>query len=374
MKIAFILDTPAAYTSGIWFHRNEVPSKLLKSRGHAVTQVPLGKGNKHVLDWADVAIFGRTYPVQLAVEKMVLECKKAGKRVLYDMDDDFWQVAKDNPSVLVSNTFKDQYEFMIREADDLITPSKILAKKFKKLAKGKKVHICPNCAHPELYSERPREKREEVVIGYMGAASHWKDLQVITKALNELYRKYNFRFDIYGLTSEPLESAMYFMEKSVEMNYPPEKIENFKEALKFYEQIMTMKGRHYPFMPPELHPTVLARCDFDIGLAPLKDTEFNKGKSDIKFQEYVNTGSVCLASKVEPYTNSGVGYFAKDDWRDWYNKLEKLITNKDFREKLYKKQKAWMDKNRDPKKVAIRWELACQKHGGLKVLNQQIEE
>lgn len=373
MKIAFALDTPAAFQSGIWFHRNEVPGMLLQKRGHAVRQVPIGKRNNEILEWADVVIFGRTYPVQLTVEKLVLELKKAGKRMLYDMDDDFWQVAKHNPSNLVSNAFKDQYEFMVREVDGIITPSEVLAKKFKKLIKKKPVYLCPNCAIPDLYKDRPRAEREEVVIGYMGAASHWEDLQVITRALNELYRKHNFTFDIYGLTGEPLESAMYFMEKAVQANYPPEKVPNFKEALKFYSQILTMRGRHYPFMPPELHPTCLARCDFDIGLAPLTDTEFNRGKSDIKFQEYVNTGTVCLASNVAPYTNSGAGYFAKD-WKDWYKKLEKLITDKDFREKLYQKQKAWVDKHRSMERVGIQWEMACQRPGGLPVLNQQIDE
>ena len=374
MKIVMALDTPAAFQSGIWFHRNEVPGMLLQKRGHAVKQIPVGQRSKEILDWADTVILGRTYPVQLLIEKLVLELKKAGKRLLYDMDDDFWQVAKDNPSALVSNAFKDQYEFLVREVDAIITPSPVLAKKFKKLTRGKPVHICPNCAIPDLYKERPRQEREGVVIGYMGAASHWKDLQVITKALNELYKKHTFSFDIYGLTAEPLESAMYFMEKAVNAKYPPEKVENFKEALKFYEQIMTMSGRHYPFMPPELHPSCLSRCDFDIGLAPLTDTEFNKGKSDIKFQEYVNTGTVCLASKVAPYTDSGAGYFAKDNWKDWYKKLEKLITDKKFREELYKKQKAWVDKYRSVDRVGIQWEMACQRPGGLKVLNQQIDE
>ena len=375
MKVCFALDTPAAFQSGIWFHRNEVPSTLLQKRGHAVKQIPVGQNrSKEILEWADTVVLGRTYPIQLLVEKLVIELKKAGKRILYDMDDDFWTVAKHNPSALVSNAFKDQYELLIKESDGIITPSEILAKKFKKLSKGKPVYICPNCASPDFYKKRPHAKKEELSIGYMGAASHWEDLQMITKALNELYKKYPFSFDLYGLTAEPLESAMYFMEKAVAANYPPEKIENFKEALKFYDGIMMMRGRHYPFMPPELHPTCLSRCDFDIGLAPLTDTEFNRGKSDIKFQEYVNTGTACLASKIESYTNSGVGYYAKNDWKDWRDKIEKLIVDEKFREELYQKQKAWIDKYRSPQTVGIQWELACQRPGGLKVANQQLNE
>ena len=370
MKICFALDTPAAFQSGIWFHRNETPTQALKSRGHAVRQIPVGKGNKEILDWSDTVIFGRTYPVQLDPLKLIIELKKAGKRVLYDMDDDFWAVSKDNPSAMVSNAFKDQYESLVMEADAIVTPSEILAKKFKKLKRGKPVFICHNGINFDVYKERPRLSKD-LIIGYMGAASHWLDLQIITKALNELYKKYTFSFDIYGLTAEPLESAMYFMEKMLANNWQPEKNENFKAAIEFYNEILKLNGRHYPFMPPELHPTVLSRCDFDIGLAPLQNTEFNKGKSDIKFLEYAAVGTITLASKIEPYTDSGVGYYAKDDWKDWYQKLEKLIVDKKFREELLKKQQDWVKKNRNLPVMALEWELACQKPGGLKVLNQQ---
>ena len=50
--------------------------------------------------------------------------------------------------------------------------------------------------------------------------------------------------------------------------------------------------------------------------------------------------------------------------------LEKLIVDENFRKDLAKKQQDWVKENRDVKKVAIDWEIACQKEGGLPVLNQ----
>ena len=204
----------------------------------------------------------------------------------------------------------------------------------------------------------------------MGAGSLWTDLQIITKALQELYKKHNFSFDIYGLTAEPLEAAMYWNQKMLEGNYQPEKNDYFKAALIFYDGIKQLKGRHYPFMPPELHPTVLSRCQFDIGLAPLEDNEFNRNKSDIKFSEYVSTGAVCLASDIEPYKSSGTFYRAKNNWKDWHNKLEKLIVDVKFRGELFKKQQEWVKKYRSLEAIGLLWEIACQKSGGLKVKNQ----
>ena len=127
---------------------------------------------------------------------------------------------------------------------------------------------------------------------------------------------------------------------------------------------------HIPFMPPELHPSVLGRCDFDIGLAPLEDTEFNRSKSCVKFYEYASVGTVVLTSDVEPY-KSEVNYRAKNTVKDWYNKLEKLIVDKDFRAKIGREQQEWVKKHRSVEAIGLDWELACQLPGGLKVLNQE---
>lgn len=369
MKILFMLDTVMAYQSGIWYHRNETPSTALTSRGHGVKQVAIGSTvPEHLMEWPDTVIFGRTYPSAYDPIKIMREYKHRGKRVLYDMDDDFWQVAKDNPSANVSNALKDQYEGMIREADAVITPSIALAKKFKKHF-DKPVFICPNGIDKAHYLERPHE-HEDLIIGYMGAASHWKDLQLIGQVIDALSTKYDFFFTLYGITGEPLEAAIYSYNKILQMNLQPEKNAYFRSALDFYAQLKSVKLLHIPFMPPELHPSVLSRADIDIGLAPLEDTEFNRGKSCIKYYEYASVGAVTVASDVEPY-NTEVTYLAKNTFQSWYDKIEKLIVDKEFRAKLLKEQQDWVKENRSIEAIAIPWELACQRPGGIEVLNQQ---
>jgi glycosyltransferase involved in cell wall biosynthesis len=359
-----------AFQSGIWWHRVEQPMRAMSKRGHAIAQTIIRPQlTEQELSFPDVVIFARTYPPAYQPLALMKEFKKRGKRVLYDMDDDFWQVAKDNPSVLVSNAFKDQYESLIKEADAIITPSRILVKKFKRLIGKKPIYICPNGIDYAEYKERPH-KRNELVIGYMGATSHWKDLQIIIEALSELYQKYDFSFDVYGMCSEPIESAMYMYGKYLQGQFEPEKNEYFRAALKFYDGMKQLHGRHTPFMPPELHPTVMGRVDFDIGIAPLEDTEFNRGKSCIKFYEYASVGTVTLASDVLPYKDE-VNYRAKNTKKDWYNKLEKLIVDEKFRKSLLEKQQTWVKENRSLEEIGVIWEKACQKEGGLKVLNQQ---
>ncbi len=367
-----MLDTPRAYQSGIWLHRNEIPTTALMKRGHAIKQVAMGNEiPEQFMEWPDTVIFGRVYATQHDPIKAMRDYKKRGKRVLYDLDDDIWQVAKDNPSHLVSNAMKDQYEGMINEADAIITPSPVLAKKFKKYFKNKPIFICPNGIDPNLYMERPHNNEETLKIGYMGAASHWKDLQLIGEVISELYKKYDFLFTIYGLTGEPMEAAMYAYQKELQFNFQPEKNAYMKSALGFYEQLQNTRFWHIPFMPPELHPKTLSLCDLDIGLAPLEDTEFNSGKSNIKFYEYAAVGTVTVASDVLPY-NSEVDYVAKNTKKDWYNKIEKLIVDKEFRLKTLEKQQKWVKENRYVDAIGLPWELACQLPSNTKVLNQQV--
>lgn len=366
-----MLDSPMAYMSGIWLHRNDTPGQALMKRGHEVKQVAIGSTvPDQLMEWPDVVIFGRAYPSQFDPVKIMRDYKKLGKRVLYDMDDDFWAVAKDNPSVLVSSAHKDQYEAMIEEADAILTPSTVLANKFKKHFK-KKVFICPNGINYDEYRERPHQNEETLKIGYMGAASHWKDLQLIGGVIAELQKKYDFIFTLYGLVGEPLESAIYTYDKILQNKFQPEKSAYHRSAIDFYNQLQGTRMWHVPFMPPELHPKTLSMCDLDIGLAPLEDTEFNRGKSNIKFYEYASVGTVTLASDVLPYSDE-VDYRAKNTHKDWYNKLEKLIVDPNFRQKTLLKQQDWVKRNRSLNAIGLDWELACQKPSkfGINVLNQ----
>lgn len=373
MKIMFVMDSVQSYLSGIWLHRNEIPSDALRLRGHAIKQVAIGNTfPDDLMNWPDTVIFGRTYPTHTDPIKIMRDFKKLGKRVLYDMDDDHWCVSKDNPSALVSNAHKDQYEGMIKECDAVITPSTVLAKKFKKYFK-KEVFICPNGINYDMYNERPHQNADTLKIGYMGAASHWKDLQLIGEVVSELYKKHDFLFTIYGLVGEPLEAAIYTYNKILVNNFQPEKNAYYQSAMDFYKQLKDIRMWHVPFMPPELHPKTLSMCDMDIGLAPLEDNEFNRGKSSIKFYEYASVGTVTLASDVMPY-NAEVDYVAKNTFKDWYNKLEKLIVDEKFRWELLKKQQKWVKDNRSVEAIGIPWEIACQRPGGIKVLNQYAEE
>ena len=114
---------------------------------------------------------------------------------------------------------------------------------------------------------------------------------------------------------------------------------------------------HIPWYPPILYPEILKGLDIDIGICPLKNNRFNQAKSCIKFYEFAATGSAVLASDVLPYKKE-VNYRAKNTKKDWYKKLEKLIVDDKFREKIANEQWEWVEKNRNIRDVIKTWEKA----------------
>lgn len=77
----------------------------------------------------------------------------------------------------------------------------------------------------------------------------------------------------------------------------------------------------------------------DIALLPLRDNEFNRSKSDLKFIECAGSGAVALASPVV-YANTiqeGKTGFIYRDEREFSNKLNLLIKNRNLRRMVAEK-------------------------------------
>lgn len=84
----------------------------------------------------------------------------------------------------------------------------------------------------------------------------------------------------------------------------------------------------------EDYPRELAK--FGIGLAPLADNKFNEAKSWLKPLEYAALGVPVVMSPRADYrriNELGVGVLAKRE-RNWYNAMERLIDNHDYRTEM----------------------------------------
>jgi glycosyltransferase involved in cell wall biosynthesis len=353
MRIVYFLTSPEEYKSGVWFYRNVVPARILREIGHEVKMVVLvDKIDESWYSYPDVAVFKGMYNVDPI--PLIRKLKQNKKRVVYDIDDDFEAVNPDNPALSAVKKRMDFVRLMLKEADIITTTTEILRDRLQKY--NKNIYICPNAL--DFTEFRERDKKSDILkIGYSGGATHWFDLEIVVDVLLELQKKHQFKFILQGMTGQPLIAEMYGYQYYLTHGFVPEKKEYFISALRTFEKLKRLDYLHIPWYPPILYPEILRGLDLDIGICPLHDNRFNQAKSCIKFYEFSSTGSAVLASNVLPYKKE-VNYLAKNKFKDWYNKLERLIIDKEFREKTAEKQWEWVEKNRNIREVIKNWENA----------------
>lgn len=143
--------------------------------------------------------------------------------------------------------------------------------------------------------------RRPLAIGYTGGASHVRDFGEIAKPLRAWLQKEGLRARFHCI------------------------------GLDVMARVETIRGRarHTPWDTDV--PAYLRSIGFDIGLAPLRDTEFARSKSPLKALEYGALGIPVVASNVEPYASyvrHGETGFLCGSPREWREALDALLDPK----------------------------------------------
>jgi glycosyltransferase involved in cell wall biosynthesis len=89
-------------------------------------------------------------------------------------------------------------------------------------------------------------------------------------------------------------------------------------------------------VPFEVWPSKLSSLRLDIGLAPLRDTEFNRCKSNIKWMEYSMVGvpSVCSPTVYGHYDFDGVYGQIAENQEQWYRCIKNYIICENLRKDI----------------------------------------
>ncbi len=349
MKIFAIIDSNSTVTNGCFYTRTHIPLLELQRRGHKVEYGSLEIDNWDEIKDSDIVIFGRVYSRPFM--GLLWRCKAAGIKVVYELDDDVWNVPETNQ---VHNKFKQsltsQVDDTILESDMVTVSTEPLKRLVSRLHDN--IKVIPNALDLEKWEKRPN--REGLTIGWSGGSNHTEDLLLITDALHELQKKYDFKFAMQGFISRPIEADGYESNIMKGVGFVDElqgKQNDMK--LELYEKILKLKGfYHMPFYPAEMYPKVLSKTDIDIGLVPVVGYKFDESKSILKLLEYTACGTTAICSDVLPY--KGVApYTAKND--KWYEAIEAMIKDEKLRKDTLKKQEKILSEY-DIKKVGDIWE------------------
>lgn len=356
MKYTYLLPGFSFY-DGCIYNRNYIPALKMQEMGHQVDMTLLNpQFNREKLLTLDFVIFSRYYPMDLS--PLVLYLKRNNIKIVYESDDDLLNIPITNPTKQIIDQFLESVHMLGNACDLITTTTPYFEAQLKKRYPNKPVCVVPNAIDFTTFIPRKRE-HDKLTIGWSGGVTHCTDLCMVIDVLIKLQEKYDIRFILNGVSANPIEAQAFDWEKSCELGLLNREDPFIKTGLEFVRRLPKIKNFEFvPFYPSALFPQILSNMDMDIGIAPLGDNVFSRSKSNLKYYEYAAVESVTVASNVIPY-NTEITHkecLVEDTEKDWYDKLEYMIENKEAREKIQKKQTEWVHENRDIKKVIHQWE------------------
>lgn len=320
--ILYIVDD---YWACGWY-RCHVPGMELRRRGHDVF---LGHQiTPQSVQDADIIILQRQWRPECV--QAIDHAHSLGKTVVYELDDDIWNLHPTNPSYAAWNdpSIRGPAEYMIQRADVVTTTTKPMATQLRKL--NRNVRILPNMLPPEhwqMVRDRPADY-DTVTIGWAGSVGRGKDLGIVSNVIPQILNAY--------------PNAIFLIASG-----------DPTDAFEPHPQIGVLRPKRI-----EEYGTILTQ--FDIGIAPIIDSRFNQAKSDLKFVEYGMVGLPVVASAVESYVHSirqgENGFLAKND-KDWLKYLRRLVEDADLRASIGAAAKSFADERTIDKNIWL-WEDA----------------
>lgn len=307
-------------------YRARDPLRAMERRGHQVIWPPTGKGeaDRSRLSACDVVhVYRRHDDATLRVLKDVA---RSGVGIVFDNDDDMAGVPRESVTYREVGGFKGERMRMqvmkvARLARVVTTTSERLAEQYR-ASGAASVHVVDNML--DLDVARPRPGHDGIVVGWVAAAEHAADAARLG-----------------------LEQAF---ERLLEAR-PEVRVETIGVPLRLSQRHRNDEWVNFWDLPPRVG-------GFDIGIAPLADTAFNRGRSDIKVKEYAASGVPWLASPVGPYARLGEkegGRLVPDD--RWFDELDRLVAKRRERSRLAKRGLKWAQ-TQGIDAAADRWERA----------------
>ncbi len=255
-----------------------------------------------------IFIFRETTPLGPPIFEWTL-AKLLHKKIIYDFDDAIWLSDPTEKGLLLSKLkWKSKVLSVCRWSYKISVGNKYLADFAKKY--NQNIVINPttidtdNVHNPCLTQERTNNEERKVVIGWTGTHSTLQYLSKLIPVLEKLENNYDFQFLVIA-NKNP--------------NY-------------------TLKS--FKYIPWNKRTEIEDLMKIDIGVMPLTDDEWSRGKCGFKLLQYMALEKPVLASPVgvnKRIVEDGVNGFLCREPDDWLKHITRLIEDARLREHLGKK-------------------------------------
>lgn len=269
---------------------------------------------------ADIVIVDRLWRPDISPSLaygLVDDIRSLRSRMIYTLDDNILDLAQERRDWPQERHLQ-ALRIFLQAADEVWVPTHALKERLSDLSQS--VLVIPNALDERLLCYRgpliskSLFNNQPVIIGMMGTRTHDQDLLMIAPALHELWWRYpgKFELEIIGVTEKENTLEMLSGLPVRLHNPPPEEQE-------------------YPLFQLWFSSSI----NWDIALAPLTDTPFNRCKSDIKFLDYSAIGAAGIYSLMPPYRSTieqrVTGLLVENQTEAWIDALEEYLNDEHLR-------------------------------------------
>ncbi len=287
-------DDKYFYQKGHYFRKFLI---LLKSIFIRYKDIDRAKKSDIVFIYRDAVMFGSVF-----FEKKI---KKTGAKMILDFDDAIWlmDISEGNKNLRWLKRPEKTAE-IASLCDLVIVGNKYLADYA--LQFNKNVEIIPTTLETNSFKRNfPYLQREKICIGWTGSLTTLKHLEIAIPFLKKIKEKYGDKIRFKVIADAP------FTSKEIDFEFCKWNKDNEINDL----------------------------CDIDIGIMPLPDDNWAKGKCGFKGLQYMAMEIPALMSPVGVNTEiitDGANGFIADDIESWVKKLSLLIDSYSLRCKFGK--------------------------------------
>jgi processive 1,2-diacylglycerol beta-glucosyltransferase len=266
---------------------------------------------------------------------LVRDVQRRGAKLAYQMDDDLPALPGDDATVKAKREIA---AIFFRGAAGVIVSTPALRTRY--AADNPSIRVVGNALDEQLLVQRavtPADSKR-LILGYMGTRTHDDDLRLLLPALAEAARSAPppLELQIIGGAASPDTLA--------QLNQLPFPVVQLQPPSPEYPQFL---------------PWFTGNVGWDVALAPLCDTPFNRAKSDIKFLDYAALGAAGVYSNLPVYADSvrhgETGLLAENTTESWVAALRSLIEQPDLRQKLATNARRYLFSERILARRATDW-------------------
>lgn len=260
--------------------------------------------------WCDIAVFCRNSEAEDL--QILYELKRAGKKVVYEIDDNFEEIDLNTDIGVYHRSFQRLH----------------VLRRFFGIADLTRVYSDGLVSRARYYGARIQKVRsyfDKSIVD--GVTKHAKD-DVIRIA-----------YPTGRIDGGEVEGLLFVAVRDVLERYP-EKIEFHLWTKTLPKQLIGQRGvvLNKGVGNYEKFIRNFYKIGFDIGLAPVINTPFFQSKTNNKYREFGGCGIAGIYSNLLPYSGSvlheNTGLLVGETSKDWVIAIERLIFDNELREKI----------------------------------------